>query len=195
MNTASGRAWVGISGVLAAFFLFFYWRFFLARTSTHSSSMLAAFGLFSTGFCAAAASRLTVGSLSRLRVSRVDLGAGYGRVSLPSSTTPLFLWDLISLIFWTILPLGRYLQSLIGRLMFFLVLEKLSIFLRATSTAKDWPWYHAALSTVKNTLNWGYSFGSIRGTLFATPHLVFFSFKEGRNALCTFKEASFPPGV
>ena len=98
-------------------------------------------------------------ALSRLHVSGEDLAVGCGWVWLPSCTTSLVFGDLIFFIFSTILPLKKYskesryqmvfsisyrsafsclsaswMPSLIGRCMFFLVLAKLSIFSRATST-------------------------------------------------------------
>ena len=76
--------------------LFFIWRFFLTRTSTHSSPLLEAFGLFFTGFLAADTSGLIVGCFSYLRVPGVDLAVGCGRVWLLSSTTSLFLGGITS---------------------------------------------------------------------------------------------------
>ena len=53
-------------------------------------------------------SGLTVGSLSRLRVSGVDLEAGCVRVWLPSYTAPLFLGGFTSFVFFIIKPHIRY---------------------------------------------------------------------------------------
>ena len=67
ITTASERARFGRSVLLFS-------------SSDHSSSFLQAFGLFATGFLVLVSSGLAVDSLSRLRMSGVDLGAGCGGV-------------------------------------------------------------------------------------------------------------------
>ena len=61
MSTASGRAHLGLYGVLATLFSFFFRRFFLIVTTLYFSSLLEALGLFFSGFLVAVSSKLSVG--------------------------------------------------------------------------------------------------------------------------------------
>ena len=151
MITASERTLFVHSDFFGVGFSFFLRRSFLRGTSIHSSGWFEVFGLFSTGFSAANTNGVTVGSLSRLRGSGVDLGAGSGGVWVLSSRTTYF-GDLTSFIFCTILSLRWYtkcsmqqsflfilsfkscisrsasvLPSLMWRNIFFFVLQKFSI--------------------------------------------------------------------
>ena len=94
MSTASERARLGLSDVLAAFFLFFFWRFFLTGTSTHSSSQPLA--------------NVRRGNRCRPRISCFCV-----------------IFSSLS---------GSCMPSLIGRCMFFLVLEKLFIFFKISGS-------------------------------------------------------------
>ena len=65
MSTASERGRPGLSGAFASFFFsFLFWGFFLTGTSTHFSSLLKAFCLFSCGFLVFGSSGLQVRSTS-----------------------------------------------------------------------------------------------------------------------------------
>ena len=137
---------------------FYFRKSLLAETSTHSSWCFEIFGLFSSDFLIAVASGLTVNSLCRLRGSGVDHDAGWRGVWLPSFTTTFFgnlasliLLAIISLMLLSKMSWGRSRLSmfrlrisiscsassspfLIGRNMFFLVLQKLFISCRIRRT-------------------------------------------------------------
>ena len=83
---------------------FFFRRFFLAGTLTHSSSSGEASGLFISGLMAAMSCELTISSLGRFHKSEVLLTKICWIVWQPSSLTLLTLWALASV---TFLPRAR----------------------------------------------------------------------------------------
>ena len=88
ISTTSGRARVGQTGFLASGLGFF----FLAGTSTYSSSFGKALGLFISDFLAAVSCGLMVSSLGRFRRSGILHTTICGAVWHPSSLKLLTFW-------------------------------------------------------------------------------------------------------
>ena len=78
--TTSQKARLAFTGFIACGYGFSFWKFFLCRTSIHSSFFVEALGLFFPCFLAAVSCGLTVSSRGRFCMTGVLINTGFGAI-------------------------------------------------------------------------------------------------------------------